>query len=65
MNAVIDFLAEHGPMLLAGVTALLGAACIGVGSSMVTKEAMAKGDWGTIAANARAFVNAVAQARGK
>src|SRR5688572_12021883 len=30
MNAVIDFLAEHGPMLLAGVTALLGAACAAV-----------------------------------
>jgi 2-dehydro-3-deoxyphosphogluconate aldolase/(4S)-4-hydroxy-2-oxoglutarate aldolase len=42
-----------------------GAACIGVGSSMVTKEAMAKADWGAIAANARAFVNTVAQARGK
>jgi 2-dehydro-3-deoxyphosphogluconate aldolase/(4S)-4-hydroxy-2-oxoglutarate aldolase len=42
-----------------------GAACIGVGSSMVTKEAMAKGDWGTIAGNARAFVEAVARARGK
>jgi 2-dehydro-3-deoxyphosphogluconate aldolase/(4S)-4-hydroxy-2-oxoglutarate aldolase len=42
-----------------------GAACLGVGSAMVTKEAMTKGDWATIAANARSFVNAVAQARGR
>jgi 2-dehydro-3-deoxyphosphogluconate aldolase/(4S)-4-hydroxy-2-oxoglutarate aldolase len=40
-----------------------GAACLGVGSSMVTKEAMAKSDWGTITTNARAFVAAVAGAR--
>ncbi len=40
-----------------------GAACVGVGSSMVTKDAMAKGDWPTITANARAFVEAVAGAR--
>jgi 2-dehydro-3-deoxyphosphogluconate aldolase/(4S)-4-hydroxy-2-oxoglutarate aldolase len=42
-----------------------GAACLGVGSALVTKEAMSKGDWATISANARAFVAAVAQARGK
>jgi 2-dehydro-3-deoxyphosphogluconate aldolase/(4S)-4-hydroxy-2-oxoglutarate aldolase len=42
-----------------------GAACLGVGSALVTKEAMSKGDWGVISANARAFVAAVAQARGK
>jgi 2-dehydro-3-deoxyphosphogluconate aldolase/(4S)-4-hydroxy-2-oxoglutarate aldolase len=42
-----------------------GAACIGVGSALVTKEAMTRGDWGSITANARAFVTAVAQARGK
>ena len=42
-----------------------GAACLGIGSAIVTKDAMAKGDWPTIAANARAFVQAVAQARGK
>jgi 2-dehydro-3-deoxyphosphogluconate aldolase/(4S)-4-hydroxy-2-oxoglutarate aldolase len=40
-----------------------GAACIGVGTSLVTKEAMSKGDWGAISANARAFVQAVAGAR--
>jgi 2-dehydro-3-deoxyphosphogluconate aldolase/(4S)-4-hydroxy-2-oxoglutarate aldolase len=42
-----------------------GAACLGVGSALVTKEAMNKGDWGAISANARAFVAAVAQARGR
>ena len=42
-----------------------GAACIGVGSAMVTKDAMAKADWTTITGNARAFVQAIAQARGK
>jgi 2-dehydro-3-deoxyphosphogluconate aldolase/(4S)-4-hydroxy-2-oxoglutarate aldolase len=42
-----------------------GAACLGVGSSLVTKDALAKNDWGSIAANAKAFVQAVAGARGK
>jgi 2-dehydro-3-deoxyphosphogluconate aldolase / (4S)-4-hydroxy-2-oxoglutarate aldolase len=42
-----------------------GAVCLGVGSAMVTKEAMGKGDWATITSNARAFINAVAQARGR
>src|SRR3954468_11739933 len=42
-----------------------GAACVGAGSSLVTKDAMTKGDWASITANARAFVQAVAQARGK
>src|SRR5437870_12826684 len=36
-----------------------GAVCLGVGSSLVTKEALAKSDWGSITANARAFVSAV------
>ena len=40
-----------------------GAACLGVGSSMVTRDAMSKSDWPTITANAKAFVQAVAQAR--
>jgi len=40
-----------------------GAVCLGVGSSMVTKEAMSKSDWPTISANAKAFTQAVAQAR--
>jgi len=42
-----------------------GAVCLGVGSSLVTKEAMTKGDWGAITASARAFVAAVADARRK
>jgi 2-dehydro-3-deoxyphosphogluconate aldolase / (4S)-4-hydroxy-2-oxoglutarate aldolase len=42
-----------------------GAACLGVGSALVTKDAMAKGDWGAITANAKAFVEAVRLARGK
>jgi 2-dehydro-3-deoxyphosphogluconate aldolase/(4S)-4-hydroxy-2-oxoglutarate aldolase len=42
-----------------------GAACLGVGSSLVTKEALTKGDWPAITGNARAFVQAVAGARGK
>lgn len=42
-----------------------GAACLGVGSALVTKEAMAKGDWPAITTNARAFVQAIAGARGR
>jgi 2-dehydro-3-deoxyphosphogluconate aldolase/(4S)-4-hydroxy-2-oxoglutarate aldolase len=42
-----------------------GAACLGVGSSLVTKDALAENDWPSITANARAFVQAVATARGK
>jgi 2-dehydro-3-deoxyphosphogluconate aldolase/(4S)-4-hydroxy-2-oxoglutarate aldolase len=42
-----------------------GAACLGVGSSLVTRDALAKNDWPSITTNARAFVQAVAAARGK
>ena len=42
-----------------------GAACLGVGSSLVTKDALAKNDWPTVTATAKAFVQAVATARGK
>ena len=42
-----------------------GAVCLGVGSSLVTKDALAKSDWGAITANARGFVTAVAGARAK
>jgi 2-dehydro-3-deoxyphosphogluconate aldolase/(4S)-4-hydroxy-2-oxoglutarate aldolase len=42
-----------------------GAVCLGVGSSLVTKDALSKGDWPSITANARAFVQAVASARMK
>lgn len=42
-----------------------GASCIGVGSALVTKDALANGDWASISANARAFVQAVQSAREK
>src|SRR3954466_4393957 len=42
-----------------------GAACLGVGTSLVTKDALAKNDWPSITTNARAFVHAVASARMK
>jgi 2-dehydro-3-deoxyphosphogluconate aldolase / (4S)-4-hydroxy-2-oxoglutarate aldolase len=42
-----------------------GAVFVGAGSALVTKEAMTKGDWGSITANARAFVDAIRAARGK
>jgi 2-dehydro-3-deoxyphosphogluconate aldolase/(4S)-4-hydroxy-2-oxoglutarate aldolase len=41
-----------------------GAACLGAGSSLVTKDALAKSDWPSITTNARAFIQAVATARG-
>jgi 2-dehydro-3-deoxyphosphogluconate aldolase/(4S)-4-hydroxy-2-oxoglutarate aldolase len=40
-----------------------GAACLGVGSALVSKSAMLNNDWPTITTNAQAFVNAVATAR--
>ncbi len=40
-----------------------GAVCLGVGSAMFPKEAMAKNDWGAITSNARAFAEAVRAAR--
>ena len=42
-----------------------GAVCLGVGSSLVTRDSLAKSDWGAITTNARAFVAAVAGARGR
>ncbi|HEY8669166.1 MAG TPA: bifunctional 4-hydroxy-2-oxoglutarate aldolase/2-dehydro-3-deoxy-phosphogluconate aldolase [Tepidisphaeraceae bacterium] len=42
-----------------------GAACLGVGSSLVTKDALSKNDWPALTANARAFVSAVRSARAK
>jgi 2-dehydro-3-deoxyphosphogluconate aldolase/(4S)-4-hydroxy-2-oxoglutarate aldolase len=42
-----------------------GAVCVGTGSSLVTKDAMAKKDWGSITANAKAFIEAVRVARQK
>jgi 2-dehydro-3-deoxyphosphogluconate aldolase/(4S)-4-hydroxy-2-oxoglutarate aldolase len=42
-----------------------GAACLGVGTSLVTKDALAKNDWPSITTNAKAFTQAVAAARGQ
>lgn len=42
-----------------------GAVCVGAGTSLVPKDAIAKGDWLTLTANARAFVAGVAAARGE
>ncbi len=41
-----------------------GAVCVGAGSSLVTKDAMNKGDWSSITANAKSFVEAIKVARG-
>jgi len=40
-----------------------GAVCVGAGSHLVPKEAVAKKDWAAITSNARAFVEAVRAAR--
>ena len=40
-----------------------GAACVGVGSALVSKDALAKNDWNAITASAKAFVDAVKKAR--
>ena len=37
---------------------------LGIGAALVSKDAMAKGDWGAITANAKAFVEAILAARG-
>jgi 2-dehydro-3-deoxyphosphogluconate aldolase/(4S)-4-hydroxy-2-oxoglutarate aldolase len=42
-----------------------GAVFLGAGSSLVSKDALAKNDWASITANARAFVEAIRAARGK
>src|SRR5437762_5974901 len=42
-----------------------GAVFVGAGSSLVTKDAMSKGDWGSIQTNAKAFVDAIKAARAK
>jgi 2-dehydro-3-deoxyphosphogluconate aldolase/(4S)-4-hydroxy-2-oxoglutarate aldolase len=42
-----------------------GAVCVGTGSSLVSRDAIAKQDWPAITANARTFVEAVRIARGK
>ena len=40
-----------------------GAVCVGAGSSLVTKDAMSKGDWNSITTNAKDFIRAVQDAR--
>ena len=40
-----------------------GAVCVGAGSNLVPKEAIAKKDWGAITATAKAFIEAVRAAR--
>jgi 2-dehydro-3-deoxyphosphogluconate aldolase/(4S)-4-hydroxy-2-oxoglutarate aldolase len=42
-----------------------GAVFLGAGSALVSKDAMAKKDWASITANAKAFVDAVKSARAK
>jgi len=42
-----------------------GAVFVGAGSALVSKDAMAKGDWRAIESNARAFVEAIKAARAK
>jgi 2-dehydro-3-deoxyphosphogluconate aldolase/(4S)-4-hydroxy-2-oxoglutarate aldolase len=42
-----------------------GAVFLGAGSSLVTKDAMAKKDWASIQNNARSFVDAIKAARAK
>lgn len=42
-----------------------GAVCVGAGSALVTKDALANNDWKSVAANAKAFTDAVKAARGK
>lgn len=42
-----------------------GAACVGAGSALVTRDALANDDWSSITANAHAFVEAVRSAREK
>ena len=40
-----------------------GAVCVGAGAALVTKESVAKRDWGAITERARTFARAVANAR--
>ena len=42
-----------------------GAVFVGAGSSLVSKDAMAKGDWAAITNNAKSFVDAIKAARAK
>ena len=41
-----------------------GAVCVGAGTSLVPKDAVARGDWAAITANAKTMVESVRKARG-
>lgn len=47
----------------AGAWIKAGAVCVGAGSSLVSKDALAKNDWSAIAWAAKTFVDAIKQAR--
>jgi 2-dehydro-3-deoxyphosphogluconate aldolase/(4S)-4-hydroxy-2-oxoglutarate aldolase len=47
----------------AGAWIKAGAVCVGAGSSLVSKDALAKNDWRAVTDAARAFVDAIKQAR--
>ena len=57
--------ADRSLFLESGILVAALAVMVGAGSSLVTKDAMSKGDWGVIAAMARQFVENVKAARGK
>ena len=47
----------------AGAWIKAGAMCVGAGSSLVTKDAMSKGDWNSITTNAKEFIRVIQDAR--
>jgi 2-dehydro-3-deoxyphosphogluconate aldolase/(4S)-4-hydroxy-2-oxoglutarate aldolase len=47
----------------AGAWIKAGAVFVGAGSSLVTKQALATGDWQSITANAKAFIEVIGKAR--
>jgi 2-dehydro-3-deoxyphosphogluconate aldolase / (4S)-4-hydroxy-2-oxoglutarate aldolase len=49
----------------AGAFIRAGAAAIGVGGELIDKKAVAQGDFGVITENAKAFLKAIREARGK
>ncbi len=42
-----------------------GAVCVGAGSALVTKDALANNDWTSVTKNAKAFIDAIKAARAK
>ena len=49
----------------AGAWIKAGAVCVGAGSSLVSKDAISKGDWSVITTNAKEFCRAIQDARTK